>query len=75
MMIGTLVHFGLDYTLKNPSMGIVVRELDWSEKLGDPFPMYEVLFHDRGLLKCRASDLRPVEGWGLERVDDTDEQE
>ena len=59
---GTLVRFHLGVLVENMELGLVVRGLDWEEKRGDPFPMWEVLFSDGGLLKCRERDLKEVEG-------------
>lgn len=62
MSPGELVAWKLDRFLGTGEPGMVIRLIPYEERGWDPFPMYEVLFPSRGILRCREIDLCKVDG-------------
>jgi hypothetical protein len=38
-------------------IGIILEPIPYESRNNDPFPFWKVLFGDRGVLKCRESDI------------------
>ena len=61
MKPGTIVQFRLDEIIGNPNIGIIISEIPPEKRGGDPFPMYQVLYGNQGVLTCRSTDLCTVQ--------------
>lgn len=68
MKPGDLVRFSLTETLggiwsPDNDFGMIVGTLSYEERGHDPFPHFYVLYGNRGLLRCRESDLVEEKSW------------
>ena len=58
MKLGDMVTWNARFGVYFPlDIGLILEHIPFESRGDDPFPHWKVLFPDRGVLRCRESDL------------------